>query len=658
MSRFLASFALGASVCVFFAGAVSAAEQETSARPLPSAEQAKILAALDQPTEFEFRERPLGEVIDFIKQKHDLQILLDNKALEDAQVGAGEPVTLTLKNIRLRSALRLMLAQLDLAHVVGDGFLLITSANEAENKLSFKVYPVQDLVTLDSAFRPAPVASDGEDDSPSRSDMLPRPLFPGGGGLGLGSGLGALDDSGDFMALTETIMSTIAPTSWDEVGGPGSITRNPQSQSIAVTQTDDVHEEIVALLAALRRVRDEQLAVAMPPRAAKSERKKPHNVRAFRLMRRTQGPGKSGWRPPTPIVGDSAPQAGAQAGAAKQKTSEPSSAEGDPVKRAEADKDAKEAESAKEPQSVANAADKRGPANLKDEKLESIVQEMVKLVPQLIEPQSWEPQGEGVIRAVGEGIVVRHTEEVQHRVARLMAELLPDCVPMDFGGPWGPWRAALEADHAPVRLRLASTDNWPSQAEPRPCGPEARIYEALREKRDFEFTKLPLFDALKQLAEPHQVQLSIDHKALADEGVRIDAPVTCSAKGLSYKAALKLLLDEQDLTYVIRHEVLLITTKTEAENLLAIKVYPVFDLVVRPPDALANRPGLDFQSLIENITANIAPTSWDEVGGPGGIQQFTNSGALVISQTTEIHEEIAEYLKAHREVAKAQNASR
>jgi hypothetical protein len=229
---------------------------------------------------------------------------------------------------------------------------------------------------------------------------------------------------------------------------------------------------------------------------------------------------------------------------------------------------------------------------------------------------------------------------------------------MDFGGPWGPWRAALEANHAPVRLRLASTDNWPWQAEPRPCGPEARIYEALRENCDFDFAQIPLIDALIWLAERRQVQFSIDHKALADEGVRIDAPVTCSAKGLSYKAALKLLLDERDLTYVIRHEVLLITTKTEAEHLLDIKVYPVFDLVVRPPNATANHPGLDFQMLIENITANIAPTSWDEVGGPGAIQSFTNSAALVISQTTAVHEEIAEYLKAQREVAKAQSVSR
>jgi len=40
------------------------------------------------------------------------------------------------------------------------------------------------------------------------------------------------------------------------------------------------------------------------------------------------------------------------------------------------------------------------------------------------------------------------------------------------------------------------------------------------------------------------------------------------------------MLGEMDLTYVIRNEVLMITTKTEAENMLSTKVYPVADLVV------------------------------------------------------------------------------
>ena len=46
----------------------------------------------------------------------------------------------------------------------------------------------------------------------------------------------------------------------------------------------------------------------------------------------------------------------------------------------------------------------------------------------------------------------------------------------------------------------------------------------------------------------------------------------------------------------------------------------------RQPNAGAQGGGgsADFTSLIELITSTVAPTSWDEVGGPGSIQQYAN----------------------------------
>ena len=38
------------------------------------------------------------------------------------------------------------------------------------------------------------------------------------------------------------------------------------------------------------------------------------------------------------------------------------------------------------------------------------------------------------------------------------------------------------------------------------------------------------------------------------------------------------------------------------------------------------------QSLIELITTTIAPTTWDEAGGPGSIKEFETNLSLVISQ--------------------------
>lgn len=645
MSRWLVCLALCASFFDFFPGAASAAEQETAARPLPAAGRAKILATLSQPTEFAFDEVPFAKVIDHFKQKHNIEILLDKRALSDAGVGTEVPIYAALKGLSLRSALRLILGQLDLTYVTRDGYLLITSKTEAESNsmLSFQAYPVHDLVTLDSGFRPLAYKQGGQGDSPLLKEVL---AGFGRVGSGVGNGASQPDASGDFQELIDVIMATIAQATWDEVGGPGAITENLNAQAVAISQTEEVHEEIVELLAALRRVRDEQIAVAEPLTQAPpdvSGTEKPLQVRAYRLMRGTASPTKSGWRPPVKFVGDARTPRAKKASAEKPKATAATGEGG-----------AKEATPAKETPAASDAETKDAtPAQPKDEKLEVLAEKIAALVPQMIEPGSWEPSGEGMIRAVGEGVVVRHNADVQRLVAGLIAELLPDCVPLGFTGPWGPWKIGVPAYQPDVRLRPATTGNWPQQAEPRPRGQVALIHAALAEKCDVESRQLPLIDALRPAGKPRQVPVFIDRMALTDAGVDIEKPVACPITGLSYRETLKILLDELDLTYVIRDEALVITSKKEAESTLSTKVYPVFDLVVRPPHVSSNRNALDFQSLIRGITSNIAPTTWDEVGGPGAIREFTNSAALVISQTTQIHEEIAEYLRAVREAGAA-----
>ena len=119
---------------------------------------------------------------------------------------------------------------------------------------------------------------------------------------------------------------------------------------------------------------------------------------------------------------------------------------------------------------------------------------------------------------------------------------------------------------------------------------------------------------------------------------------------------LRLMLGELDLTYVIRDEVLVITTKTEAENMIVVKVYPVFDLAVRSGEGGGERSALDYRNLIQLIQSTAAPVTWQDVGGPGSMESFANFGALVVSQTTDVHEEIAQHLRALRDAAAAQRA--
>jgi uncharacterized membrane protein YgcG len=107
----------------------------------------KVYKALNEDTTLEFVDTPLKDVIAFLADQHDITIVLTKK-IEDAGVQPDQPVTKNLKQISLRSALRLLLSDLNLTYMVKDEVLKITTVEDAQSpeNMSTKVYPVGDLV--------------------------------------------------------------------------------------------------------------------------------------------------------------------------------------------------------------------------------------------------------------------------------------------------------------------------------------------------------------------------------------------------------------------------------------------------------------------------------------------------------------------------------
>src|SRR5207245_976261 len=61
--------------------------------------------------------------------------------------------------------------------------------------------------------------------------------------------------------LIRLIQSVIAPLTWREVGGQGTIEFYPLGMALVITQTPDIQEQIADLLGALRRLEDQQVSV-------------------------------------------------------------------------------------------------------------------------------------------------------------------------------------------------------------------------------------------------------------------------------------------------------------------------------------------------------------------------------------------------------------
>ncbi len=255
------------------------------------------------PVSCKFRNRPLSEVLDHLAKLSAVNLYLDPKGLGEEGVTSDTPITIDLtQDITLRSALNLILEPLHLSYVIQNEVLKITSEQLRDGVLKTRTYNVADLVIpipnfvpnsrtgLSGAISEAYNMSGGgmgmgspgtaylatQDGTPASGVISPnvmaqmnqmmgpngsRPASGSPQSLPFGPGGVGAGAQPDFDTLVDLITTTVKPQTWDEVGGPGSISRFPHNLSLVISQTQEVHEEIVDLLDQLRRNQDLQVTI-------------------------------------------------------------------------------------------------------------------------------------------------------------------------------------------------------------------------------------------------------------------------------------------------------------------------------------------------------------------------------------------------------------
>lgn len=96
-----------------------------------------IRAKLNEPLELDLNQVPLSAAFRDIGKKMGIQIILDDKALEEENITPDEPITLELNAISLKSALKLILEPLQLTYVIEDEVMRITSKKTSANQVRF-----------------------------------------------------------------------------------------------------------------------------------------------------------------------------------------------------------------------------------------------------------------------------------------------------------------------------------------------------------------------------------------------------------------------------------------------------------------------------------------------------------------------------------------
>ncbi len=95
---------------------------------------------------------------------------------------------------------------------------------------------------------------------------------------------------------------------------------------------------------------------------------------------------------------------------------------------------------------------------------------------------------------------------------------------------------------------------------------ERRIYRALDERGDVNFNAQPLFNVMKFFENAFDVPIVIDDKQLEKENLKSDEPITLGLPPVSFRSALNLILKPLNLTFVVKNEVLQITSYEEPAN--------------------------------------------------------------------------------------------
>ncbi len=111
---------------------------------------------------------------------------------------------------------------------------------------------------------------------------------------------------------------------------------------------------------------------------------------------------------------------------------------------------------------------------------------------------------------------------------------------------------------------------------------EKEIETALERRMvSFNFSGVPLNEALKTLSLQTKVNIVLDDAALHSKNLPLNTPVNLTlVNNIPLKSALKVLVDQVGLSYIVENDVLKVTTKEGTRGKQTQKTIPVADLVV------------------------------------------------------------------------------
>ena len=201
----------------------STARERTSVRA-PSLRDAediidkKLEGIIKTPLDYEGEQ--LNFVLENIAEQYDFPIIFDKAALDEIAISPESEITVRLRAITLRAALKIIFKEPgleDLTFMIEDEVLLITTRGQASSTLVVRIYPIDDLVEVGARE--------------------------------------AQTDKNEPSVLIDTVTACVERDSWKRNGdGHGEI-QYLEPAMLVVSQSYEVQRQIKALLDQIRRVK-------------------------------------------------------------------------------------------------------------------------------------------------------------------------------------------------------------------------------------------------------------------------------------------------------------------------------------------------------------------------------------------------------------------
>jgi hypothetical protein len=217
-----------------------------------------------------------------------------------------------------------------------------------------------------------------------------------------------------------------------------------------------------------------------------------------------------------------------------------------------------------------------------------------------------------------------------------------------------------ERSSLPPKDNVEFPKDWKSTSDRRlaaygPSPAEKAILDSLKAPIQVEFKNARFQDVIDSLSNKMNRTIMLDKNALDEAQITYDTPINFSVKGqVAARTALRGILGQLNLTYVIRDGILQVTNQAKAKDQMVTKVYYIGDLAAgttlffpAPHLGVTVDPQVaqNVQAIIDMITMSIEPGSWVTRGGQGMIGYNTLTQSLIIRQSAEVQSMIGSSLQ-------------